>query len=255
MRRAQSEATSGPQRTVLITGATDGIGLELARLYQAEGARLLLVGRRPLDALDDPLLTPESYLHCDLARTDAAACVDAYLLMRGVGSLDLVVHNAAVGRYGPPARQSAADLDTLLAVNLYAPITLTHALLPHLQRAGGKLVFIASVAADLPVAEYATYGASKAALASFARNLRAERPGVQIQVIYPGATRTAMHAKSGVPAASRSRLRLADPRSVARRIQRAAGRRGDVTIGLTNRLLRAVGRTFPLERLLRRGAR
>ena len=234
------------QKTVLITGATSGLGLELARLYAGD-SRLVLSGRKPLQDLGDTLFTEETYLRCDLARADAAATVAAWLEAHTVTHLDLLVHNAAVGWYGDPARQSEASVDELLNVNLYAPMSLTRALLPLLKRAKGKVVFINSVAADLSVPDYAVYGATKAALAGFARNLRLELGGeVDVLTFYPGAINTPMHEKSGVPAGKFKVERFSSPEKVARAVYRAAAsKRHTATSGLGNKALRAVGRYFP----------
>lgn len=243
-------------KTILITGATSGIGLALARLYK--DSRLILLGRTPLAQLEDTLFTAQTYCQCDLSRADCAEHLRAFLSSQGINKLELVIHNAGVGYYGPPQGQPDASINQLLAVNLHAPLTLTHALLPLMQQ-GSKLVFISSVAADLPVADYAVYGATKAALAGFARNLRLElSPNIQVQTIYPGAVATAMHAKSGVPAGTFNTESFPSAEQVARQIKKAiAGRRAEVTLGFSNRVGRQLGRHFPnlVTFLLRRAAK
>jgi len=125
-----------------------------------------------------------------------------------------------------------------------APIALTHALLPALWRARGTIAFIGSVAAALPVPEYAVYGATKAALAGFARSLRVELAGqVTVRVIHPGAIRTALHAKSGLAVAPAAWRRYPPPERVAAQVVRAI-ERGPATMALgpANRALRFAGR-------------
>ncbi|GAB4428316.1 MAG: hypothetical protein OHK0015_11100 [Chloroflexi bacterium OHK40] len=230
------------QQTVLITGASDGIGLALARSYAASGARVFGVGRR--SALDVEPGLRGGYCRVDLAQPFAAAVVSEFLRRRAVQALDLLIHCAGVGAYGPIVAQAPGTIDALLDTNLRAPIALTHALLPALARASGRVVFIGSVAAALPVPDYAVYGATKAALEGFARSLRVELRGrVGVQVIHPGATRTGMHAKSGAPLERVGWSHFPRPERVARRIVRAiAGGVPVVTIGLGNRLLRLSGR-------------
>lgn len=236
-----------PPKTVLITGATSGLGLELARLYAGDGSTLILSGRKPLQDLSDVLFTEETYLRCDLVRADAAETVTAWLEAHNVTHLDLLVHNAAVGWYGEVTRQSENSVDELLNVNLYAPVLLTRALLPLLRRSNGKVVFINSVAADLSAPDYAVYGATKAALAGFARNLWLELNGeVGVLTFYPGAVDTPMHEKSGVPAGKFKRERFSSAEDVARQVYRAASSsRAAVTSGLGNKVLRALGHYFP----------
>ncbi|HEU4326524.1 MAG TPA: SDR family NAD(P)-dependent oxidoreductase [Roseiflexaceae bacterium] len=235
---------SAPARTVLITGATDGIGLALARLYAARGDRLVLVGRRAPEQLDDPLFTPARYCRADLARRDCAAPVEAFLRSQGIDRLDLLIHNAALGSYGPLEQQPPAQIDALIDVNLRAPIELTYALLPLLWRASGTLALVSSVAAGLPTPPYAVYSATKAALDGLARSLRVELHGaVAVRVIHPGPTRTAMHAKIGAPLDQIGWRRFPPPELVAANIVRALDRGApEATIGAGNRALRLADR-------------
>ena len=230
------------QKTVLITGASDGIGLALARLLQLDGARVVGVGRRPPVEVE-PALRGD-YCCVDLTQPFAAAVVAEFLRRRSVDVLDLLIHCAGVGSYGPAEDQALETINALLAVNLRAPIALTHALLPTLTRASGRVVFIGSVAAALPVPDYAVYGATKAALEGFARSLRVELRGhVGVQVIHPGATRTGMHAKVGAPLERIGWSRFPPPERVARQIVRAIEKGTPLTtIGLGNQLLRLAGR-------------
>ncbi len=229
-------------QTILITGATDGLGLALARLYRAQQQRLLLIGRRAFT--DTPLLGefwPEDYGQVDLAQIDAAEQIEQWLERRGSPRLDLLIHNAGQGYHGPTEQQSGDNIAALVEVNLWAPIALTHRLLPRLR--GGKVVFISSVVSTLPCPEYAVYGATKAALDGLARSLRIELQGqVTIQVIHPGATRTGLHRKSGLSPEAIDAARFPSAEVTASRIEQAiaAGSR-QATIGLSNRLLRLSG--------------
>lgn len=232
--------------TILLTGATDGIGLALARVYHQRGARLILTGRRRRADLEPRLFQSDSYCRVDLSQPFAAPLVAEFLRRRGIERLDLLIHCAGVGSYGPVEQQSNAGIDQLLDTNLRAPIALTHTLLPLLASASGTVVFIGSVSAALPAPDYAVYGATKAALEGFARNLRIEQRGrVGVQVIHPGATRTAMHAKSGVPPERINWRRFPPPERVARGIAAVIDQGAPLTtIGGVNRILRFAGRRF-----------
>jgi short-subunit dehydrogenase len=230
------------QKTVLITGASDGIGLALARLFQGDGARVVAVGRRPAAQVEPGLRG--DYCRVDLAQPFAAALVAEFLRRRGIDALDLLIHCAGVGSYGPAEAQAPAAIDTLLDINLRAPVALTHALLHPLAGVAGRVIFIGSVATALPAPDYAVYGATKAALEGFARGLRVElRSRVGVQVVHPGATRTGMHAKVGAPLERMGWSRFPPAERVARQIARAIeGGAPVATVGLGNRLLRLAGR-------------
>ncbi|MCA9981738.1 MAG: SDR family NAD(P)-dependent oxidoreductase, partial [Anaerolineales bacterium] len=227
-------------------GATSGIGLALAHELHTAGHKLILLGRKPLHSLSDPLFTPENYCQTDLSHPDAAQHVRTWLDSHAIQHLDLLIHNAGLGYYGSPATQSAHHIQDLIQVNLNAPIALTHALYPWLLRGERHIVFVSSVSSVLPTAEYATYTASKAALDGFARSLRLELgQNWTVQVLHPGATATPMHAKVGMPVEKTANF--APVEQVAAEmwaaIQSAHGR--NIAIGTGNKILRGVGQTLP----------
>ena len=227
-------------QTILITGATSGLGLELAKLYQHE--RCILIGRQPKP--DSALFHNALYIQCDLAKSDASTLIANALKQEDIHHLDLLIHNAALGYYGNVAKQSNKNLAELLQVNLYTPIALTKALLNHLQPQS-KVVFISSVAANMAAPDYAVYSASKAALSGFARNLRIE--GLKVQTIYPGAIQTSFHDKAGVPKGRFELAKFPKASDVAKDIYQAIqSDKSEVTIGLVNKVARAASYYFPL---------
>ncbi|MCB0192864.1 MAG: SDR family NAD(P)-dependent oxidoreductase [Anaerolineae bacterium] len=229
--------------TILITGATDGLGLALAHYYRPTAKRLILVGRRAFQDVPLTEFDPNTYCRIDLAQANGAEVIDNWLEARNIRHLDLLIHNAGTGYYGAIDQQSWADIEQLVAVNLWAPIALTRQLLPCLQKRRGKVVFISSVAAMLPAPDYAVYGATKAALDGFARSLRVELKGsIDIQVIHPGAARTGMHAKSGISRETMDWERFPPTEKVAKKIAKAiATKKPSVTIGAGNSLLGFAG--------------
>jgi short-subunit dehydrogenase len=235
---------------VAITGATDGIGLALARKYQQAGARLILIGRRAIETLDATFFTPDCYCQADLTKAKSTDYVSSWLHENNITALDCVIHNAALGYVGALDAQSDENIRHLIDVNLRAPIMLTHTLYPWVERAAGKFVFISSVVAGLPGPNYAVYTATKAALDSFVRNwqieLRAAKSPVQAQVIRPGATRTQMHEKSGADLQALKWDQFPPPEAIAEQIIHATTRnQRATTLGLVNQLLYTGGRTFP----------
>lgn len=228
--------------TVLITGVTDGIGRALAQHYTAAGAHVVGVGRRPVEAAPPGVFPPAAYCQIDLAQPDAGRRVASLLDALSIDQLDVLIHNAAAGWYGPVAAQSPASIDELLAVNLRAPVALTHMLLPRLAAAHGAVAFVSSVHAALPAPDFAVYTASKAALDGFARSLRIELAGqVDVLTLWAGATRTGMHAKAGVPAGRLPVERFPSAEATAAGIARAIDRRRSASIGAGNGLLHWTG--------------
>jgi short-subunit dehydrogenase len=229
-------------KTTLITGATDGIGLALATRRAQAGDRLLLVGRRPLETLPPALFTPNTYCQLDVSHEQSVAALLSWLHEINIHAIDQVIHNAAVGYVGAVAHQPIANIQTLIATNLWAPIALSHSLFPLVERAQGKFVFVSSVATAVPTPDYAVYTATKAALEGFVRSwqveLAADRSPVRAQVIRPGATSTQMHAKSGADVAVLRPERFASATQVAAALERVLDQpRRSATLGLTNQLL------------------
>ncbi len=238
------DSRSPRSKTMLLTGATDGIGLALARRWHERGERAILHGRRGVEELDPAWFDHLRYVQADLARPDAAGRIVRFLDERGLERLDLLVLNAGAGWYGAIEELGADELRRLVAVNLTSSIELVHALLPRLRRAGGRVAFVSSVVSALPAPDYAVYAACKAALEGFARSLRLELAGaVDVQVLRPGATRTGLFAKSGVPEGELDPARFPAPETVAARIDRhLSGAPHWTTVGTGNRVLRFVGR-------------
>lgn len=224
---------------ILITGVSDGIGHALAVQYAAVGARVLGVGRRVFPESLVGSVDPDDYCMADLGATGAAETVRCFLDARGVTHVDVIVHNAAAGWYGAFQDQSPASIRELLAVNLSAPIALTHALLPRVSAAQGVIAFVSSVHSVLPTPDFAVYTATKAALDGFARNLRLEvGNAVDVLVFWPGPTRTQMHVKSGIPKERIHPERYASPEAVATQIITGIRRRRSQALGPINHVLR-----------------
>ena len=101
--------SDGLNRTILITGATDGIGLALARRYANMGARLVLVGRRPLAELDADFFDEANYCRADLACDDCVDAIEQWLEDQEIEQIDLLIHNAGVGYVGAIGDQTAGE--------------------------------------------------------------------------------------------------------------------------------------------------
>lgn len=184
--------------TVLLTGATGGIGQAIARALDAAGARVLLSGRRAelLAEVRAGLGEDAECLPADLAESGAAA-----QLAERAGAVDVLVASAGVPAGGRVDSFSSEEIDRALDVNLRAPMQLTRALLPGmLERGRGHIVLVASLSGKVASSGSAVYSATKFGLRGFAAGLREDlaRSEVRVTVVYPGfVSGVGMFADSG----------------------------------------------------------
>lgn len=193
-------------RSVLITGASSGIGRATALLLAQKGVHLTLVGRRPEPlaavareiaslqphaATQSPVVIAGDVADPSTGNNALKAAVEAF------GGLDAHINNAGNVRAGRLDDTPEADIRRMIDVDLLAPILLTRAALPVLRRSGdATVVLVSSGLALVGAPYYATYAAAKAGLARFGEALRRELldEGVHVMTIYPGATDTPMMA-------------------------------------------------------------
>ncbi|MFP4322094.1 MAG: SDR family NAD(P)-dependent oxidoreductase, partial [Anaerolineales bacterium] len=164
-------------RTVLLTGASSGIGAAMARELSARGASVALLARRAdrLHALAAELPGEALVIVGDVARADDRANVLEQTLAR-FGALHGLVNNAGTGGGDTPyAATDPATIDTVLGVNLLGAMHLTRAALPHLRAAGGGFILnVSSPMGALNLPGHTLYCVSKAGLSSFSQVLRRE---------------------------------------------------------------------------------
>ncbi|EAU41767.1 short chain dehydrogenase [Fulvimarina pelagi HTCC2506] len=223
-----SDARGKP--VALITGATAGLGLALARRW-ALRYRLVLTGRRT--SFPDKVPEDAVYVSADLsAGADAVASILRALDAASIDRLDLAVLNAGTGRYGDPFDEDAESIRETLSVNLATPVLLARHLFPFLERAHGRLVLIGSVAQG-GSANLASYAASKGGLEAFARALREEWRGrIGVSMIHPGPIATGMHDKAGFDP-KRMRRIFASPERMAAMVEETiAAERARAVLGL-----------------------
>jgi NAD(P)-dependent dehydrogenase (short-subunit alcohol dehydrogenase family) len=184
-------------RTVLVTGGSRGLGLELAREFGRRGARVAICAR-DAETLDRARV--------DLERRDIAVCAMAVDVreanavagaVRSVverwGALDVLVNNAGVITVGPLETMTLADFDDAIRTTFGGALHATQAALPLMRARGeGHIVNIVSVGGKIPVPHLLPYVAGKFALAGFSEGLAAEvRPwGIAVTTVYPGLMRT-----------------------------------------------------------------
>jgi NAD(P)-dependent dehydrogenase (short-subunit alcohol dehydrogenase family) len=176
-------AKAGAGRTVLITGANRGLGLEFARQYHAAGWKVIATARQPEEATDLKALGEGvRVVALDVTRPDSVTALAASLDKQPV---DLLINNAGQG-VGLEPRRSLADVkidefERVMQVNALGPVRVTQALLPNLRTGKGKMIVgitsgLGSIAGNDQGGWYG-YRESKAALDMFIRNLAAELKG------------------------------------------------------------------------------
>lgn len=185
-----------PGRKVLVTGAARGIGEAIARLFAAEGARVIALdtahGEEALRRLSteigaDPLVL-------DITAPDAASVLAADASARG--GYDVVVHNAGITRDKTLARMEPGWWDAVMAVNLTAPMALTRALLDRgLINSGGRIIAVSSLSGIAGNRGQSNYALSKAAWIGAVRRLSQEAGGrITVNAVAPGFIETEMTA-------------------------------------------------------------
>lgn len=176
-------------KTVLLTGATGGLGHAIARRLAAAGAHVVLSGRR-----GDVLADLADEIDAQVAPSDLSNPSAVQKLAAAHADVDILIANAGVPASGRLETYSTDQIERALLVNLHAPIMLTHALAPRMVRRGsGHIVFMSSLSGKTATAGSSLYNATKFGLRGFAGAMRAELhgSGVGVSTIFPGFIRDA----------------------------------------------------------------
>jgi len=238
----------------LVTGASSGIGRAVAVRLAAEGSDLVVVARRKdrLEALAEELREKHGVkVEVLVADVTVAEQLDAVedRLRAGEPPVDLLVNNAGAGGQGPFAEADVDSHETLVRLNVLAPVRLTHAALERmLPRGGGGILNVSSIAGLQPLPNVATYAATKAYLSSFSHALHEEvrHRGVSVTALLPGFTRTEFHEVGGINRTVIPRMAWMTPDAVARGGLRAVARgRAQCVPGLGYRVLTAISGVTP----------
>ena len=201
---------STPKPVALVTGASSGIGAEFARALAARGDDLVVVARDAsrLDALAEQLEkeygVDVEVLSADLTSKKGRAVVEARL-ESVEPAVELLVNNAGMGTYGKFGELPREGEARVIRLNVLALVQLTHAALPGMiERGGGGIINVSSLAGHQPTPLNATYGGTKAFVTSFSQALHEELrgTGVKVMVLCPGFTRTEFQERAGLDSGS-----------------------------------------------------
>lgn len=243
--------TSAP--VTVITGASAGIGWELAGVFARHGHRLVLVARRKdrLDALADEIAaagqTRPGVIALDLGAKGSADILARELASRNV-EVEAIVNNAGFGLTGRAAELDRAEQLEMIDLNVRALTDLSLAFVEQLARHKGGILNVASLASFLPAPGMAVYYATKAYVLSFSEALHAElrRKGVRVTALCPGPVPTEFQARAGLEGSRRGGLLELSAFEVAEAGYRGlvAGKRL-VVPGRLNKLVPFLPRIFP----------
>jgi short-subunit dehydrogenase len=239
-------------KTIVLTGATGGIGRAIAARLDAANARLILVARDRgrLDALTGQL---ESRWHAAIAAdlaTDAGRSNVVAACRTTDGGIDLLLNAAGINDFDWFDRQSADAIRRLVEVNLLSPMLLCRELLPLLQqREEARIINIGSTFGSIGYPGFSGYCATKFGLRGFTEALRRELDGTKTSATYvaPRATRTALNSDAVVAMNDALGTAMDDPALVADEVLRVIGRpaRQDTYIGWPEKLFVRINALFP----------
>jgi len=246
------------ERVTLITGASAGIGTELARVFASNGHRLALTARREdrLTALAAEITASGGaapiVIPCDLQQPDACDKIEAVLAAAGV-EVEYVVNNAGFGLFGHAIKRDRAEQLNMITVNIRALTDLSLRFSDQLIKNRGGILNLGSVAGFLPGPGMAVYYASKAYVISFTEALRAELGprGVRVTVLCPGPVPSEFQARAGFTPGFDSTVLNVNPDEVARQAYRGlmANKRA-VLPGLGIKIVPFLLRLFPRSFIL-----
>lgn len=184
-------------KTVVLTGASGGIGQSMAQELAKQGARLILVGRHSakLETLAQSLDGEHLSIAVDLSSHDGRHQLFEYCARNG--PINVLINNAGVSAFEMVENQNDSEISDLLSTNLTSPILVTKGLLPLLQMAGdGGVVYVGSTFGSIGYPGFSAYCASKFGLRGYCEALRRELSDSGLQVFYlaPRATNTALNS-------------------------------------------------------------
>lgn len=184
-------------KLVLITGGSRGLGLELAREFSREGARIAFCGRdeetlrRAEQQLTDQAADAKGYV-CDITNPQSVAEMVARV-ERELGPVHALVNNAGIIEVGPAQVMTEEDYREAMDTHFWGPLHATLAVLPSMRyRGSGRIVNITSIGGKISVPHLLPYSASKFALVGFSEGLHAEvaKDGIRVTTVVPGLMRT-----------------------------------------------------------------
>lgn len=243
-------------KTVLITGASSGIGKALALLYAREPYNLILTGRDHNNLQEVQKLCKQAgcqntiIINADLSKN----YIELYEKVTSNNlTVDILINNAGFSDYGDFACQNLEKLIAMINLNIIGLISLTRLFIPHMQQnKSGQIIFISSVYAYAPIPKQAVYAATKSFVKSFALALHDEvsRFGIYVGCAYPGSTASQFQTRAGITSHS-NRLKKSS-QEVALTIKKGIEKKKTIIIpGWYNRVFTSFCALTPHKLLLK----
>ena len=226
--------TSTQDMTVVLTGASGGIGRAIAEKLNAAGARLILVGRnrQKLDSLINDLRNDtHMVVEADIGTDEGRCQLKDFCESLGPDGISVLVNCAGINEFGLFEEQSQSVVAETIGINLISPILICQDLLPLLLRHGdAQIVNIGSTFGSIGYPGFSAYCASKFGLRGFTESLRRELAdsGVQVSYIAPRATQTDLNSDKIVAMNNELGTTMDKPSVVADAVMRVIGRRGSL---------------------------
>ena len=189
-------------KTIVITGGSRGLGLELAREFAAEGANIVLLAR-DRDQLTEaerelkPTGVRVVTMSCDVSNQNEVR--NAIASITSELGIDVLINNAGIIQVGPYEHMQPKDFADAMDTHFWGPLYLIQEVVPYMKRQGsGRIVNIASIAGKIAVPHLLPYVASKFALVGLSEGLRAElvKDGIYVTTVSPGLMRTGSHVNA-----------------------------------------------------------
>jgi short-subunit dehydrogenase len=235
----------------LVTGASSGIGRELARQLAAQGTRLVVVARR-LDRLEQLALELEPMVAVDVVAADLSDRGDIEQIAARLASndepIDLLINNAGIGGDVPFVDAGLDHELEAIEVNVSALVALSHAAARRMTKVGrGTIINVSSIAGNQPRAGTAVYGATKAFVTAFSQAFASELEGtgVTCTAVLPGLTHTEFHEANGIDDQSPRIMWMSAADVAEATLHAAADGRRVVIPGAVNRVVSAFATTRP----------
>lgn len=244
-------------RYALITGATSGIGYELAKLFAHDGYNLIIVARTEADLQQRASEFSQQYgvqvvpIARDLFDPQAAFALYDEVKAKGL-TVDVLVNDAGQGQYGLFVESDIHRLLDIIHLNISSLTVLTHSFLKDMvARNEGKILQLASIASQLPGPWQAVYHATKAYVLSFTEALASElkESAVTITALQPGATDTDFFNKADMQESKILDTKLSDPVQVAKDGYEALMSDDKVVSGMKNKVMVGMSNVMP-ERMV-----